>query len=117
MSQAGHGLANRNPCARLHPNATRVAAAKSFDDLVGDNAEWWHAFWQQGTIALHSADGVADWLVPEVGTWSVGLVAGQLRYNGTGPAGLGVSLVDLGKPVAYDSYLGLDAVVRAGTLE
>jgi Glycosyl hydrolase family 95 catalytic domain len=39
-----------------------AAAAKSFDDLAGDNAEWWHAFWQQGTIALHSADGVADYV-------------------------------------------------------
>jgi hypothetical protein len=37
-----------------------AAATKSFDDLAGDNAEWWHAFWQRGTIALHSADGVAD---------------------------------------------------------
>jgi hypothetical protein len=37
-----------------------AAAAKSFDDLVGENAEWWHAFWQRGTIELHSADGVAD---------------------------------------------------------
>jgi hypothetical protein len=39
-----------------------AAAAKSFDDLAGDNAEWWHAFWQKGTIALHSADGVADYV-------------------------------------------------------
>jgi hypothetical protein len=39
-----------------------AAAAKSFDDLTGDNAEWWHAFWQRGTIALHSADGVADYV-------------------------------------------------------
>ena len=39
-----------------------AAAAKSFDDLAGDNAEWWHAFWQRGTIALHSADGVADYV-------------------------------------------------------
>jgi hypothetical protein len=39
-----------------------AAAAKSFDDLAGDNAEWWYAFWQQGTIALHSANGVADYV-------------------------------------------------------
>ena len=39
-----------------------AAAAKSFDDLAGDNAEWWHDFWQRGTIALHSADGVADYV-------------------------------------------------------
>ena len=37
-----------------------AAAAKSFDDLAGDNAEWWHGFWQRGTIALQSADGTAD---------------------------------------------------------
>ena len=30
--------------------------------LAGDNAAWWHAFWQRGTIALHSADGVADYV-------------------------------------------------------
>ena len=29
MSQAGHGLANRNPWARVHPSAIRVAAATS----------------------------------------------------------------------------------------
>ncbi|RPI56569.1 MAG: glycoside hydrolase, partial [Acidobacteria bacterium] len=39
-----------------------AAAAKSFDDLAGDNAEWWHAFWQRGTIELHSADGVAEYV-------------------------------------------------------
>jgi hypothetical protein len=39
-----------------------AAAAKSFDDLAGDNAEWWYAFWQRGTIALHSPDGVADYI-------------------------------------------------------
>ena len=39
-----------------------AAAAKSFEDLAGDNAEWWHAFWQRGTISLHSADGVADYV-------------------------------------------------------
>jgi len=39
-----------------------AAAAESFDDLAGDNAEWWHDFWQRGFIALHSADGVADFV-------------------------------------------------------
>ncbi len=39
-----------------------AAAAKSFDDLAGDNAEWWHGFWQRGTIELHSADGVAEYV-------------------------------------------------------
>ena len=32
-----------------------AAAAKSFDDLAGDTAEWWHDFWQRSTIELHSA--------------------------------------------------------------
>jgi hypothetical protein len=39
-----------------------AAAARSFDDIAGDNAEWWYAFWQRGTIELHSADGVADYV-------------------------------------------------------
>jgi hypothetical protein len=39
-----------------------AAAAQSFDDLAGDNAEWWHGFWQRGTMALHSADGVAEYV-------------------------------------------------------
>lgn len=37
-----------------------AAADKSFDDLAGDNAEWWYAFWQLGTVALHSPDGTAE---------------------------------------------------------
>ena len=37
-----------------------AAAVKSFDDIVGENAQWWYAFWQRGTIELHSADGVAN---------------------------------------------------------
>ena len=35
-----------------------AAAVKSFDDLAGDSAEWWHAFWQRGT--LQSSDGTPD---------------------------------------------------------
>ena len=35
------------------------AAVKSFDDLAGDTAEWWHAFWQRGT--LQSANGTSDY--------------------------------------------------------
>ena len=37
-----------------------AAAAKSFDDLAGDTAEWWHDFWQHNTIALNGADGTAN---------------------------------------------------------
>lgn len=36
-----------------------AAAAKSFDEIAGDTAEWWHDFWQQSPIALNSADGNA----------------------------------------------------------
>jgi len=39
-----------------------AAAAKSFDDLAGENAEWWYGFWERGTIDLHSADGVAEYV-------------------------------------------------------
>ena len=39
-----------------------AAAVKSFDDIVGENAEWWYAFWQRGTIELQSADGVANYV-------------------------------------------------------
>jgi hypothetical protein len=37
-----------------------AAAAKSFDDLAGDTAEWWHDFWQHSTIPLNSVDGTYD---------------------------------------------------------
>ena len=57
------------------------------------------------------SDGVADWLVPEVGTWTVNLQ----RYDGVATGGTGVSLANLGRQVAYDAYLELDATVRAGT--
>jgi hypothetical protein len=33
-----------------------AAAVKSFDDLAGDTAEWWHNFWQHNAIASNSAD-------------------------------------------------------------
>jgi hypothetical protein len=36
-----------------------AAAAKSFDDLAGDTAEWWHNFWQQSPMASNSADATA----------------------------------------------------------
>lgn len=39
-----------------------AASAKGFQALADDNASWWHAFWQRGAIALHSADGVADYV-------------------------------------------------------
>ena len=37
------------------------------------------------------------------------------RYDGIAAGGIGVSLADLGRQVAYDAYLELDTTVRAGT--
>lgn len=39
-----------------------AAAGKGFAALAADNAAWWKAFWERGTLSLHSADGVADYL-------------------------------------------------------
>ncbi len=39
-----------------------AAEKKAFNGLAADNAAWWHAFWDRGAIALHSADGVADYV-------------------------------------------------------
>jgi hypothetical protein len=33
-----------------------TAAAKSFDDLAGDTAEWWYDFWQHSAIDVDSVD-------------------------------------------------------------
>lgn len=37
-----------------------AAQAKSFDNLLQDNRNWWGNYWSEGFIHLHSADGVAD---------------------------------------------------------
>lgn len=42
------------------PAATDSAAA--FTALAGETATWWHDFWARGTLDLHSADGVADYV-------------------------------------------------------
>lgn len=39
-----------------------AAARQDFSALAADNAAWWRAFWEQGAIAMHSADGVADFV-------------------------------------------------------
>jgi hypothetical protein len=39
-----------------------AAAAKGFAAVASDNAAWWQAFWERGALALHSADGVADYV-------------------------------------------------------
>jgi hypothetical protein len=37
-----------------------VARSRTFAACVADTGAWWHQFWARGSIALHSADGVAD---------------------------------------------------------
>jgi hypothetical protein len=37
-----------------------AAQAKSFDELLRDNQDWWSGYWAKGMVRLHSADGVAD---------------------------------------------------------
>jgi hypothetical protein len=39
-----------------------AAAAQTFDQLAADNARWWQAFWERGAVALHSADGAAEYV-------------------------------------------------------
>ena len=36
--------------------------AKSFSTLAAETAAWWQAFWARGSVALHSADGTADYI-------------------------------------------------------
>ncbi len=40
--------------------ALESASGESFEALAAETAAWWHAFWERGSLALHSADGVAD---------------------------------------------------------
>lgn len=41
----------------------RAAQAQGdFAGLAADNAAWWHAFWAQGYVAMHSTDGQADFV-------------------------------------------------------
>ncbi len=34
----------------------------SFAGLASENAKWWHNFWSKGYVAMHSADGQADFV-------------------------------------------------------
>ncbi|HEY3484041.1 MAG TPA: hypothetical protein VGK49_01600, partial [Ilumatobacteraceae bacterium] len=63
------------------------------------------------------ADGVADWLAPEVGTATITGVDTTARYDVAAPVAgdLAVVLADLGKPIAYDAFLQIDAIVKAGS--
>jgi hypothetical protein len=62
------------------------------------------------------AGGVApQWLAPTTGSWAVTGSGATGAYNGTSVDGLALSLFEFGAPIAYDAYLELDAVVKAGT--
>jgi hypothetical protein len=37
-------------------------AQDGFAGLASDNATWWHDFWAKGYVAMHSADGQADFV-------------------------------------------------------
>jgi hypothetical protein len=39
-----------------------AAQSKAFDALAASTAAWWHDFWSRGAVALHSADGQADFV-------------------------------------------------------
>jgi len=39
-----------------------AAAAKGFDTLRAETANWWHDFWARGFVHMHSADGQADFV-------------------------------------------------------
>ncbi|HVU32726.1 MAG TPA: DUF5703 domain-containing protein [Opitutaceae bacterium] len=39
-----------------------AAGAPVFDRLAAATADWWHAFWNRGSVVLHSADGQADFV-------------------------------------------------------
>jgi hypothetical protein len=42
-----------------------LAAAKAKGDFTGlasENSQWWHDFWSKGYVAMHSADGQADFV-------------------------------------------------------
>ena len=42
--------------------AIDAAAAKGYAALARENAEWWHAFWERGSVELTSADGSAEYV-------------------------------------------------------
>jgi hypothetical protein len=42
--------------------ALDAAVGKNFAGLAAETADSWHAFWNRGSVALHSTDGVADYV-------------------------------------------------------
>lgn len=59
-ARSGTGVPPVSSSERL-PDHRRDAAA-TFSALAADTAAWWHAFWARGSLALHSADGTADYV-------------------------------------------------------
>lgn len=57
-SAAGLGASGDVAAAALRE--LDAAAAKGFPALADETARWWQAFWSRGSVALRSADGVAD---------------------------------------------------------
>lgn len=53
-------LGDHKDIAAVALRALDAARGKSFRTLAAETAAWWRRFWERGTIALHSADGVAD---------------------------------------------------------
>jgi hypothetical protein len=48
--------------AALALNELDAAAAKGFDMLAGETANWWHDFWAGGFVYMHSDSGQADFV-------------------------------------------------------
>ena len=48
--------------ARTALEQLEAAAAKGFDELARENAEWWHGFWSRGFVRLSSGDGTAEFI-------------------------------------------------------
>ena len=59
------GAASFDPMAdtaALALNELDAAAAKGFDMLAGETADWWHDFWAGGFVYMHSNSGQADFV-------------------------------------------------------
>jgi len=40
----------------------KMAADREYEELFDSNKRWWHDFWRESFVHLHSADGVADYV-------------------------------------------------------
>ena len=43
-------------------NQLDAATSKGYENMLASNKEWWHSFWEQSYIQLHSKDGEADYV-------------------------------------------------------